>query len=92
MNKELFKLDRLSSRSCSTRQEQGKRQRKLLIQLDKKSQEALEKIADNVDEAYPEESKEEKEKATKELVEKLSGQRVKTTDDLKDGSAIHKDS
>ena len=43
-----------------------------------------------MDKAYPEESKEEKEKATKELVEKLSGQRVKTTDDLKDGSAIHK--
>ena len=88
-DKDLFKLtDLVIGAALLGRNKETNK--KAVSQLDEKSQKTIEKIADKVDRDHPEGSRQEKEKATKELIQDLSGKSVRSTDDLTDGTAIRK--
>ena len=88
-DKDLFKLtDLVIGAALLGRNKEANK--KAVSQLDEKSQKTIEKIADKVDRDHPEGSRQEKEKATKELIQDLSGKSVRSTDDLTDGTAIRK--
>ena len=88
-DKDLFKLtDLVIGAALLGRNKEANK--KAVSELDEKSKKTIEKIADKVDKDHPEGSRQEKEKATKELIQDLSGKSVKSTDDLTDGTAIRK--